>query len=162
MEPDLFLAACTGHKGQKKGEGCDAERKDVFSENADGADMTTLFQEDLTAIRAKLGRASPGAAKEEVGTSSAAASCGHRAGFDAFMTGYSFSWYVANYRRRDRAMEDEEGERELSGLSDMRNKLASRAGNWRVPLHLLKSHFAKTSSTLASARERFNTITHTP
>ena len=66
------------------------------------------------------------------------------------MTGYAFGCY---------AVESSHGEvveagQELAGLADMRNKLASRVGNWRVPLHILKSHFAKTSSTHAVAQER--------
>ena len=66
------------------------------------------------------------------------------------MTGYTFGCY---------AVESSHGEvveagQELAGLADMRNKLASRVGNWRVPLHILKSHFAKTSSTHAVAQER--------
>ena len=66
------------------------------------------------------------------------------------MTGYAFGCY---------AVESNHGEvveagQELARLEDMRNKLASRVGNLRVPLHILKSHFAKTSSTHTVAQER--------
>ena len=47
-----------------------------------------------------------------------------------------------------------EAGQEFARLADMRNKLASRVGNWRVPLHIVKSHFAKTSSTHAVVQER--------
>lgn len=106
--------------------------------------MAVLFERDLAAVRARLS----GCGEEQVKTAKPA-SFGHRAGFDAFMTGYTFGCYAV-----ESSSGGMEAGEELAGLADMRNKLASRGGNWKVPLHILKSHFAKTSSTHSLARER--------
>ena len=136
------------------------------AESADSADMTVLFRDELAAIRTKLqsqqpetlgketagGKAEAANGKPETPTSKAVPMAfGHRAGFDAFMTGYSFGCYAVQ--------SSSSGEGVLTGLQGMRNKLASRPGrNWTVPLHILKSHFAKTSSTHATASERLKAL----
>lgn len=103
--------------------------------------MTVQFRQDLTAIRAKLS----GCGHDQV--KAVRPAFGHRAGFDAFMTGYAFGCYAVELSSGG------EVER-LEGLEGMKNRLASRVANWKVPLHILKSHFAKTSSTHAIAKER--------
>lgn len=73
-------------------------------------------------------------------------SFGHRAGFDAFMTGYVFAYYTltqakdwptagTNCKGYNEAM--------IAGLSPMRNRLNN--GNRAVPLILAKSQFVKNS-----------------
>ena len=112
--------------------------------------MTVLFEKDLVAVRARLSTSGGGGEEGSTGAprqTDRPAGFGHRVGFDAFMTGYAFGCY---------AVESNHGEvveagQELARLEDMRNKLAS---NLRVPLHILKSHFAKTSSTHTVAQER--------
>ena len=95
-------------------------------------------------------------------------SFGHRAGFDAFMTGYSFASIAVSLYHKARGngpchRADGEGERglqeKLAGeLGEMRNKLANRKN--KFPLHILKSHFTCTSQEHKNAqlniRDKFN------
>lgn len=105
-------------------------------------------------------------------------SFGHRAGFDAFMTGYSFASIAVSLRKatessglggeRDSGGPGGEGEgnglvgerehRLLDELREMRNKLANRGKTF--PLHILKSHFTNTSQPHRTAqlniKEYFN------
>lgn len=55
-------------------------------------------------------------------------------------------------------MEGRGGMGEVQGLEDMKNCLASRASSWTRPLQILKSHFAKSSATYSTARERMRKI----
>ena len=55
---------------------------------------------------------------------------GHRAGFDAFMTGYCFAFYQLACQQED--------------IEGSRNKVYLTAKD--LPLNIMKSHFAKTSS----------------
>lgn len=58
---------------------------------------------------------------------------GHRAGFDAFMTGYCYAFYQAQLsQEKETAMEDS------------RNRVYLTAKD--MPLRIMKSHFVKTSS----------------
>ena len=103
-----------------------------------------LFRDDFAAARAKLN------GDTEKPVRPARQMFGHRAGSDAFMTGYAFGCYaVMDSCRTDVASGDE-----LCGLREMRNSLASRSATWKVPLQILKSKFVKTSSTHALAKGR--------
>lgn len=81
-------------------------------------------------------------------------SFGHRAGFDAFMTGYVFAYYAVTQTKLDpsktnghlSALDHELlplDEAMIAGLSSMTNRLSNK--NKSVPLILAKSQFAKTS-----------------
>ena len=76
-------------------------------------------------------------------------SFGHRAGFDAFMTGYVFAYYAVTQTKLDGSLSAPKAltldEAMIAGLSSMRNRLGNH--NKTVPLILAKSQFAKTSQT---------------
>ena len=69
-------------------------------------------------------------------------SFGHRAGFDAFMTGYIFAYYAAVTTPNKHSLSISI-DTMIAGLSSMRNRLSNR--NKPVPLILAKSQFEKTS-----------------
>ena len=162
-----------GHKTSKLDENrqplatnCPGVDEDSISEKVD---MAAVFAQDLAAVRARL-NAEEVASSDVKGREEAAvqpavgvggvetarpAAFGHRAGFDAFMTGYAFGCYALESCGDGERVESGA---ELVGLEDMRNKLASRRGNWKVPLCILKSHFASTSSTHSVARERMKEL----
>lgn len=124
------------------------------------ADISGLFKKELATAKAKLLLSESRRSRPP--------SVGHRAGFDAFMTGYSFAWYTLNSSINREKQEGEGGEggrmervRGLRGLCEMRNCLPSRARNWRVPLHIMRSHFSKTSNTHSSARQRLTDLANT-
>ena len=101
-------------------------------EQSSTTNILQVFQKDLDIARARLSTSSShGYTKKP--------SFGHRAGFDAFMTGYSFSHFAVKVAKSDSG-----GLSTLfSGLSDMRNCLGNR---WKpFPMRIVKSHFAKTS-----------------
>lgn len=66
---------------------------------------------------------------------------GHRAGFDAFMTGFAFAYFVAKYGSYD----DIESRQPLMqfGVTEFINKVALSGKD--IPLQITKSEFAKTS-----------------
>ena len=73
-------------------------------------------------------------------------SYGHRAGFDAFMTGYIFAHFALTQTPQPlETMYKSQSFNEamIAGLSSMRNRLGNR--NKSVPLILVKSQFCKTS-----------------
>jgi len=106
--------------------------------------LTELFQQDLEAARAKL--TAPDSRKP---------SFGHRAGFDAFMTGYTFACYAV--KQGQALLRSSEGsvafsrESLMAGLSPMQNCLANRGRP--IPMHIAKSHFAKTSAAHRTTQE---------
>ena len=105
-------------------------------EEPSGASMAELFQEELETAKLRLQSSTP--AKRP--------SFGHRAGFDAFMTGYAFAFYILKQLDSSRPDDSSVGRSAggmLEGLAGMRNKLANRGKT--VPLLIAKSHFARTS-----------------
>ena len=64
--------------------------------------------------------------------------CGHRAGFDAFMTGYCMATYLLQLGKRN-----DENELSLSSLGEIANKLSLAKKD--VPLQIARSHFSKPS-----------------
>lgn len=66
--------------------------------------------------------------------------CGHRAGFDAFMTGYCMATYLLRLGKRN-----DENELTLSSLVETANKLSLTQKD--VPLQITRSHFTRPSAT---------------
>ena len=66
--------------------------------------------------------------------------CGHRAGFDAFMTGYCMATYLLQLGKRS-----DENELTLSCLVDVSNKLSLTKKE--VPLQITRSHFIRPSAS---------------
>ena len=64
--------------------------------------------------------------------------CGHRAGFDAFMTGYCMATYLLQLGKKG-----DENELTLSSLVDISNKLSLTKKD--VPLQITRSHFIRPS-----------------
>lgn len=137
---------------------CDYHMTPVDNESVDNEsmDISQLFQSELATARAKL--LEP---QQQVKTS-VRSSLGHRAGFDAFMTGYALACYAM--RSSDAKLAEDKDEtgsdfpQPLAGLADMKNCLPSRAKNWKVPLHILKSHFVKTSASHSIASQRMKQL----
>ena len=66
--------------------------------------------------------------------------CGHRAGFDAFMTGYCMATYLLQLGKKSDA-----NELSLSSLVDVSNKLSLTKKD--VPLQITRSHFIRPSAS---------------
>ena len=64
--------------------------------------------------------------------------CGHRAGFDAFMTGYCMGTYLLQLGQRN-----DRSELALSSLVEIANRLSLTKKD--VPLHITRSHFTRPS-----------------
>ena len=162
---------------------------DVDKESADmiisqePVDMAVFFQQELAAARIRLaeecgqgeemqneqekmedGCGEEGVANGRSGQEGMARSLafGHRAGFDAFMTAYAFACYTVESSltaTTEGAQPKLHDLRLLEGVAGMKNSLASRAGNWKRPLQILRSHFTKSSTAQAmAARERIKTL----
>lgn len=104
--------------------------------------LTELFHQDLEAARAKLATTS----------NFQKPSFGHRAGFDAFMTGHTFACYAVSLAK-DLPGARVECCREavMAGLRVMQNCLGNRGKP--IPLQIAKSHFSKTSAAHQTAQE---------
>ena len=109
--------------------------------------MLELFQDDLQAVRSKF-LSSP------LPPSTQKPSHGHRAGFDAFMTGYTFAVYTTMLTQQPGA--ECSNDTMLSGVSKMRNCLANRGKG--VPIQIAKSHFARTSEGHRRAWSRIQSV----
>lgn len=73
--------------------------------------------------------------------------CGHRAGFDAFMTGYCMATYLLQLGK-----ESVDNELSLSSLVDVANKLSLTRKD--VPLQITRSHFTRPSASHAEKLKR--------
>lgn len=139
----------------EKGEGIQSTGREQLSE---------LFECELTAAKEKFSQQQHQAHSKGGENVKLKPSFGHRAGFDAFMTGYSFASMAVSLCKAGGdggpagEGEDEHGSGMISKLREMRNKLANRGKTF--PLHILKSHFTNTSQQHNTAqlniREYFN------
>ena len=81
-----------------------------------------------------------------------ARSGGHRAGYDAFMTGFSMAFFVAKYGRVPESCTERVALCDL-GLEDLHNKVYLCGKD--IPMSISKSTFAKTSK---DHREKFQKL----
>ena len=117
---------------------CDGVLEPTASETQKG--LTELFENDLSAARAKVeGRDQTSCRPDASPPVKTKPSFGHRAGFDAFMTGYSFACIALTLKKSP--LEENSGW--LSGVEEMRNKLANRGKTFA--LQITKSHFTSSS-----------------
>lgn len=148
----------------------DAQDLSELSSPAINADLAEQFVHELEAARSRLASETNNPETCELVVTSSASpanidpltasadssspitaqkpSFGHRAGFDAFMTGYIFAYYAitqdSNSHKDDTTLDTLTlDEAMIAGLSPMRNRLSNRSKS--VPVILAKSQFAKTS-----------------
>lgn len=81
--------------------------------------------------------------------------CGHRAGFDAFMTGYCMATYLLQLGK-----ESVDNELTLSSLVDVSNKLSLPRKD--VPLQITRSHFIRPSTTHTEKLKRLKNQLQSP
>ena len=121
--------------------------------------LPCLLETEIAAAKARLADAMATSSLGAISTASnkpgprGANFHSHRAGIDAFMTGFIFTCYalqatceggVAGGNRHD-----------LSGLADMKNCLASRRrGQHHLPLTIFKSNYARNSTHFTSNKEK--------
>ena len=109
------------------------------TENLHG-ELSEIFESDLSAAKAKFieGEHHDKCLQDSPNVK-LKPSFGHRAGFDAFMTGYSFACISISLRK----LASEQKSSWLSSVGEMKNKLANRGK--AIPLHVTKSLFTNTS-----------------
>lgn len=73
--------------------------------------------------------------------------CGHRAGFDAFMTGYCMATYLQQLGKKS-----DENKLTLSSLADVSNKISLTKKE--VPLQITRSHFIRPSASHTEKLQR--------
>lgn len=116
-------------------------------------ELSELFESDLSAAKAKFTEGEIHAScLQDSPTVALEPSFGHRAGFDAFMTGYCFACISISLRK----LTSEKTRDWLSGVEEMKNKLANRGK--AIPLHVTKSFFTNTSQQHRIAQSRISLI----
>ena len=140
----------------ERGDGQSADTAEDQGEGRQPTDsgLSELFECELTTAKEKFSQHRAGSGGGE--NVKLKPSFGHRAGFDAFMTGYSFaSIAVSLFKASNSSGPGPGGERDqreaiLVELREMRNKLANRGKTF--PLHIMKSHFTNTSQQHKTAQ----------
>ena len=161
LEQHCGSTAVKGHKVNRLGS-CDSQ---VTSEvhyagmgESDQDEVAAYLQGEIATAKAKLLQTlSSGEATPTTGMALGS----HRSGVDAFMTGFVFACYVA----QSQFAGEESGvgvaigmQDRLCGLVELRNCLASRPRSRRkMALQVVRSQFAKHSSTHTTAKHRLDT-----
>ena len=108
--------------------------------------LVELFSDEITAAKLQLANDDQSSSKDDdsCNSSSKVRFSGHRAGFDAFMTAYSFAVYLCKRRRMKCSSTDQEVSFcNLAEMESIKNKIVMSGRP--APLLVAKSHFAKTS-----------------
>ena len=107
------------------------------------APLVELFSDEIAAIKLQLANDDQSSSKDDERSSKVQFS-GHRAGFDAFMTAYSFAVYLCKRRRMKCSNTDQEASHSnLAEMESIKNKIVMSGRP--APLLVAKSHFAKIS-----------------
>ena len=112
------------------------------------APLLELFSDEIAAAKLHLANDSQSISKDDDEFTSKVHFSGHRAGFDAFMTAYSFAVYLCKRKRMKCSNTDQEAVEEkaasyLVEMESIKNKIVMSGRP--APLLIAKSHFAKTS-----------------
>ena len=126
---------------------------EVIKQGHTHEELADLFESELSAAKAKLSESQKGPVTD---TTELKPSFGHRAGFDAFMTGYSFASTAVS--SQSKSSETGKGCGWLSGVQHMRNKLANKSRGNFMPLQVIRSHFTNTSQAHNTALANINTF----
>lgn len=102
--------------------------------------LVELFSDELTVAKLHLANDGQSTSKDDDEFTSKVHFSGHRAGFDAFMTAYSFAVYLCKKKTKcsNTVMAGD-----LAEMESIKNKIV--LSGKPVPLLVAKSHFAKTS-----------------
>jgi len=107
--------------------------------------LTELFTDEIAVAKLHLTNDGQSSSKDDElngGFTSKVHFSGHRAGFDAFMTAYTFSVYLCK-RKLKNGNAKQETVSYLAEMESIKNKIVMSGKP--VPLLVAKSHFAKTS-----------------
>lgn len=135
-------------KRRSEYESCQAQRSEDNTEQ-NGDKLVELFYTELEKAKAKLQDASTSELTRP--------SFGHRAGFDAFMTGYTFTCYALRLAKSsDLKLLPPHSPTDtlLFGVRHLRGCLGNRGKD--TPLRITKSHFAKPSKGYQATWEKLN------
>jgi len=121
--------------------------------------LTEFFSEEIETAKQRLSNEAQQLSAEDdcfgqsnSGPSSEKHFSGHRAGFDAFMTAYSFAMYLSKRKGDNKQQNDTTcmqstdavSMMDFAELKSVKNKIVM--GGRPLPLLIAKSHFSKTSS----------------
>ena len=122
------------------------ERVDLKQEHKE---LSELFEHELSTAKKKLSQQQQqrrrNGERESRETRKLRPSFGHRAGFDAFMTGYTFASIAVDLSKAVGSERQSRSNGVADELREMRNKLPSLNRKSMIPLSVAKSHFTSTS-----------------
>ena len=110
--------------------------------------LVELFSDEIAVAKLHLANDGQSNSKDDDDFTSKVHFSGHRAGFDAFMTAYSFAVYLCKKKQMKCSNTDQEAVKENTGsnlaeMESIKNKIVMSGRP--APLLVAKSHFAKTS-----------------
>ena len=140
---------CHSEQGQNNGSQLNVEKEEEVNMDTDTG-LTSQQSQDTDSSLHKESSSASAVQTEAVPSPATREGRGHRAGFDAFMTGYIFAFFISQYGQ----MKDLPDKLNFSDfqMDAFRNKLALNGKD--VPLQIMKSNFTKTSKEHKAKMER--------